>query len=228
VRKNTFIVVVHAVSEEQALRNVAIAKHAEADGVFLINHQISSRSLIQIYESVRFTFGDWWVGLNLLDLSPIEAMKIVPFDAHALWVDDGGIHPVVNGVNTKGAQLMKHELDLKRERGFKGLLFGGVNFKHQAIVSSDYLAALHAKKYMDVVTTSGPRTGCAPSPEKLLEMRRALGESGLLALASGTTANNVSRFVDDVDYFLVNTGVSQSFTELDPSEVQKFSSFMRR
>ncbi len=41
--------VVHVQNEDQAFRNVDIATNAEADGVFLINHDVGSHELWRIY-----------------------------------------------------------------------------------------------------------------------------------------------------------------------------------
>ena len=49
-------------------------------------------------------------------------------------------------------------------------------------------------------------------------MRQALGTFPL-ALASGVTPENVTDYLPFVDCFLVATGISKSFTELDPAKV---------
>ena len=77
-----------------------------------------------------------------------------------------------------------------------------------------------AARYMDVVTTSGPGTGLACSPDKVRCMKEALGETPL-AVASGVTLENVADYLLWVDCFLVATGVSRSFEELDPLRVEK-------
>jgi predicted TIM-barrel enzyme len=71
---------------------------------------------------------------------------------------------------------------------------------------------------MDVVTTSGPGTGQAARPEKVRAMKEAIG-SHPLALASGVTPENVTDYLAWVDCFLVATGISYTFEELDPGRV---------
>jgi len=51
-------------------------------------------------------------------------------------------------------------------------------------------------------------------------MKAALGDAPL-AVASGITPENVSRHLPFADCFLVATGISRSFIELDPSRARK-------
>ena len=106
-----------------------------------------------------------------------------------------------------------------RERsGWDGLYFGGVAFKYQRPVEDLTRAARLAVRYMDVVTTSGPGTGIAAARDKIAEMKEAVGGFPL-AIASGITPENVSDYLDVTDCFLVATGISRSFTELDLQKV---------
>ena len=69
--KHVVLPVIHVGYEEQAIRNTAIAKEAGADGVFLINHSISSDELLEIHEKVVEQFPGWWVkGKYFVILSP--------------------------------------------------------------------------------------------------------------------------------------------------------------
>ena len=73
---------------------------------------------------------------------------------------------------------------------------------------------------MDVVTTSGPGTGQPATREKITRMKRALGAFPL-AIASGITPENVGDYLEVADCFLVATGISTSFTELDPGRLRE-------
>jgi len=76
-----------------------------------------------------------------------------------------------------------------------------------------------ASKYMDVVTTSGPGTGQASNVSKIQRMKSSIG-SFPLAIASGITPENVHQYIEFADCFLVATGISHSWTELDPKRVE--------
>lgn len=110
-----------------------------------------------------------------------------------------------------------------QRRGWKGLYFGGVAFKTQRGHSLDEAAAAAniARDYMDVVTTSGPATGTPPNLDKVKVMRDALGTYPL-ALASGLDLHNLDGFLPHVDAFLVATGLSRNFFNLDRDLVARF------
>ncbi len=76
-----------------------------------------------------------------------------------------------------------------------------------------------AARYMDVVTTSGPGTGESVDIDKIARMKKALGDTPL-AIASGITPENVPDYLPHADSFLVATGISSSFEELDPARVR--------
>jgi hypothetical protein len=112
--------------------------------------------------------------------------------------------------------------DRRKASGWQGLYFGGVAFKYQRPVHDLARAAGLASKYMDVITTSGPGTGQASSRAKIRAMKEALGDFPL-AIASGITPANVHDYLDVADCFLVATGISKSFTELDSTLVKRLA-----
>ena len=78
---------------------------------------------------------------------------------------------------------------------------------------------------MDVITTSGVSTGNAPDHGKIQEMKGVIGHHPL-AIASGITPENVLGYTLYTDCFLIATGVSDSFTELNPSKVRKLADIL--
>ena len=75
---------------------------------------------------------------------------------------------------------------------------------------------------MDVVTTSGPGTGQVAHVEKIRIMKESLGDFPL-AIASGINPDNILEYLSYSDCFLVATGISRSFEELDLSLVTELS-----
>jgi predicted TIM-barrel enzyme len=84
------------------------------------------------------------------------------------------------------------------------------------------LAAQIATHYMDVVTTSGPATGEPAEVEKIKTMKKSIGDFPL-AIASGITPENVSDCLPYADIFLVATGISKNFFDLDSDKVHRLS-----
>jgi predicted TIM-barrel enzyme len=205
--------VIHVTSEQHTLRNTRLARDANVDGVFLINHGMPSKELFSIFRTVAAEHADWWIGLNCLDLKPNEVFKFCDHSVRGVWVDNAMIDESVE-VQERAEQV----LEAREKAGWFGLYFGGVAFKGQRRVTNFAKAAATAARYMDVVTTSGWGTGHAASPKKIATMKRALGNYPL-AIASGITPGNVGEYLAIADCFLVATGISKSFDELDPERV---------
>lgn len=205
--------VVHVNEDKNRTReNVAVAKEAHADGIFLINHSVGAYKLLGTYKVIRMYNPGLWIGLNLLDLpDPTEAFRALPEDADGLWVDNARLDA------GEGAQrAIRSAWQKAKERNEKLLYFGSVAFKYQAEEPDPAGAAKKATAFMDVVTTSGVATGMPPSVAKIAEMRKAIG-SYPLAIASGITPVNVWDYLAHIDVFMVSTGISIEKDVLDPN-----------
>ena len=220
--RHVILPVIHVENEEQALRNVEIARGAGADGVFLINHSISSAELLSIQQAVVAAHSDWWVGVNCLGSEPVAVFQQIDDTVAGVWVDNAGIDERAD-VQVEAERI----LNARRRAGWTGLYFGGVAFKYQRPVEDLVQAARRAVPYMDVVTTSGPGTGRAAEVKKIGIMKEALGEHPL-AIASGITPENATDYLDSADCFLVATGISQTFEELNPSRVNQLVQTIRK
>lgn len=213
-QRRVVLPVIHVESEHQARRNADLARQAGADGVFLINHYSGHEDLLAVHQKVHEDHPDWWIGVNCLDLDPPETFEAANDAVAGIWVDNAGVD------ERKHEQPLAEEATAARERsGWKGLYFGGVAFKYQRPVEDLTRAARIAVRHMDVVTTSGPGTGIAAAREKIVAMKEAVGGFPL-AIASGITPDNVADYLDVADCFLVATGISRSFTELDPEKTR--------
>lgn len=205
--------VIHVETQDQALRNVLIARDAGADGVFLINHGMPDANLLAIHASVATVHPDWWIGVNCLGLSPYEVFTKISPKVRGVWVDNAGINETQQDQpEPKRVLMAQHTL------APDCLYFGGVAFKYQRHVENLESACQLAARFMDVVTTSGPGTGEAADVEKIQRMKAALGPQPL-AIASGITPENVGGYLPFADCYLVATGISKSFTDLDPDRV---------
>lgn len=201
--------VIHVSTAEQTLRNVVIATEAGADGVFLVNHSTTHRALMAVHQAATHDHHPMlWVGVNSLG-------------AHLPWVDE---YPHVQGMWADNACIEERvNAQPLAERAYKnmrlrwdGIYFGGVAFKGQRRVKPELYgrAASSAMPFMDVVTTSGPGTGEAADVDKIRVMKEALGDFPL-AIASGITPDNVGDYLPYADCFLVATGISDDFENLN-------------
>lgn len=210
--KHVVLPVIHVVNEGQVIENISIADGEGSDGVFLINHQITSDRLFKICESV-LNIPNFWVGINCLGLRPAEVFNEVLrrglVGLSGIWVDNTMVNEYSED-QAEAEQINK----LRQYKGWKGLYFGGVAFKYQRTVYELEKATKIAAGYMDIVTTSGPATGEAAEIEKIRRMKLVIGNKPL-AIASGITPENVHNYLPISDCFLVATGVSKDFTTLD-------------
>jgi uncharacterized protein len=205
--------VIHVDTLEQARRNARIARDAGADGVFLINHGISDRELLDVHAAVADEQRGWWIGVNCLGMSPAAVFQAIPATVAGVWVDHAGIDEYQDQ-----QPYASRVLEVRDTRVPQCLYFGGVAFKYQRPVDDLEAACRMAARYMDVVTTSGAGTGTPAEVEKIQRMKRALGDTPL-GIASRITPENVGDYLPHADYFLVATGISRSFFDLDPSRV---------
>ena len=211
--RHAVLPVIHVRDADQALRNAHIAASAGCDGVFLINHGISTQSLLEIEAEVSSQMTDLWTGVNLLGTAPEDVFGKLAPGVGGVWTDNARIRE--NQESQPDAESIRHS---RNNSGWSGLYFGGVAFKYQRSVEDLGAAARIASEFMDVVTTSGPGTGMAADLKKIETMKRSLEDSPL-AIASGITPSNVDQFLPFADCLLVATGISASWDELDPALV---------
>ena len=209
--------VIHVKNLDQALKNADICVKAGVHGFFLINHGISYKKLAKIAVDVREWFPKAWIGVNILDADPLTAipeLAVVP-NLNAWWVDDPKLieGQVTQDLADQIRQSLHNQIPSAR-------YFGSVAFKYQP--QPVHLANMTrlASQHMDVITTSGEATGHAANAEKIACMFGAAG-SHPLALASGVTCENAAHYLPYITWFLVATGISLDFHNLDPVKVAK-------
>jgi hypothetical protein len=209
-RKNfpRFLAVIHAAWLTQARIQARTALKNGAGGVFLISHgSMSSRELLNVYLRLRNEkdLARAWIGVNYLGISSSATLEpLTPPGMNGIWTD-----------GVPDTPLSVH-----------ALRFCGIRFKHQEHLPLEE-EVRRVVAHADVAVTSGARTGAAPSVEHVLSIKERLADFTLpLAVASGMTPENIRDFRDHADCFMVATGISKSFTELDPGRVRRFASLV--
>ena len=197
-----FLPVIHCVCPYEkggvghALSNARTAIENGADGVILIGHRVDHCGMCEIYEQVRKQFPSIWIGINFLDIAAVEN-----------WV---GICSVVKrciGLNGLWIDGMPDEI-ISISASIE--VFGGVAFKYKdPNITGRQLADACEKavRVVNVVTTSGNKTGGQPEISKLEEIREYIGGEFPFALASGVSAENIFKFLHAVDIFLVSSSI---------------------
>jgi hypothetical protein len=219
-KKHTLLPVIHVRDEQQAYENVAIACENGADGVFLIGHGMFYLDLLLIQQKSKERFPGCWIGVNCLDLPTRDVWKQVTNLVDGVWTDNAEIQEADDDQPSA-----REIVAAKASANYRGLYFGGVAFKFQRHVTDLSRGAALAKDYVDVVTTSGIGTGRSPDVEKIKTMKGAIGDHPL-AIASGITPGNVSDY-KDADVFMVATGISKTFHDLDADLVKALADALR-
>ncbi|MCA9332610.1 hypothetical protein KDA00_01930 [Candidatus Saccharibacteria bacterium] len=209
--------VVHVVDEEQAAQQTQVAIDSGADGVFLIekNRKEPPERLTAIFRRVADKFPNTFVGVNYLSIDhPVDVFEYVldqyqkgeiPRLPDGIWVGNT-TRELARKSEFTSVELFRHQHpELNRIR-----YLGGIAFKYNPLYTDDPESAaeqVEAFSYdMDVVVTSGPGTGKAPSKEKITAMKRAAGEMPL-AIASGVNETNIDDYDNVADMILVSTAV---------------------
>lgn len=212
-KSRVFLPVIHPTSQLGALMSTHTAVACGADGVFLIDQGMDEDEVLALCKEINKHFPTLWVGLNLLQTGGRMIAKLATTKSLK-----------VGGIWKDRASSVDYA---KVDSGWSGLTFGGVAFKGQKPVHPDDLAA-ETQRWaicLDVVTTSGDKTGQAPSVSKVEVMHRALASEGAtpLALASGITVENVSDFLPYASAYLVATGIESQFGVLDPVRTRELA-----
>lgn len=219
-RPKVFLPVVKPRSRAVALQSIQTAIDSGADGVFVTNDRIDEFELLDFIPQIQKRFGSIWIGVNMIGYSPVSVLdliKAIPVDG--IWSDNAGIDEM-STAQPAGELFRQARLDLN----WKGLYFGGIDFKYQRPISLGLLprAAQNAVPYMDVLTTSGLETGSAPSIDKVAALRLG-AQSHPIALASGITPCNVIDYLPIADCFIVASSIETKSSGLNPEGTKLLS-----
>lgn len=226
--------VIHVTDNAQAERNVRILVEEGAPGCFLINHDFGVDRFLPIIAHVRARFPALWMGVNFLAVTGklafpvLGKLKSEGIAVDGYWADDARIDERRASDDQVEALEIASALEAS---GWSGLYTGGTCFKKQREVAPEHheYSARLATAFMDAVCTSGVATGHAADTGKIKTFRRAMGDHAL-TLASGITPENAHLYMDDVDGFLVATGINHEgdFYNIDPAKLARLLKLTRQ
>jgi predicted TIM-barrel enzyme len=206
------IPVIHHLTTELTLENAKICAEENAFGVFLISMTCENEDLPMLAKIIKGQYPKLKVGINLLGKSAISSLDMSQvFDLDMTWSDN----PIItsSGIGEE-ASYIKSIL-----KGKEHMFFNSVAFKYQKSDGNPGLAAELSKVCGFIPTTSGKATGSAADLAKIIQMKSAIGEYPL-AVASGLDPENITGYLDYLEYGLVATGISKTFHELDQDKLR--------
>jgi hypothetical protein len=196
------IPVIHMLSEMQVSINVATCLTNGVKKIFLINHAVSSKNLLECATSIRNDYPNLWVGINVLGENPLDIIsRDLLYDG--LWIDE-----------TITSQIARYT------RKFYGLLFSGLAFKYQPQPENLKEACYDAIRASDVAVTSGIGTGHAADVDKIKLIREYLGKHPM-AIASGISIDNIHNYVGLADYLLVASSITDEDEIIIPAKLKE-------
>jgi predicted TIM-barrel enzyme len=202
--------VVHINNHESAVDQAELALELGADGVYLIDHKaVDDQLLFDVFNDLDAAKPNSYIGMNLLGLSPLNAMKSIE---HA--IQSGDLSRTPNGLWADDATRESQPGEVMAYKNSHDALhqmryLGGVAFKYTATftedprLASEQVALLRDR--VDVVTTSGMGTGKPPTRAKMAAMKTTVGDT--LAVASGISYENIRDYAGLVDETLVASSV---------------------
>jgi hypothetical protein len=198
-----------------------------AAGCFLINHDFDVEQFLPIIAHVRHKFPALWMGVNFLAVTGKLAFPVLGklkrdgITVDGYWADDARIDERRSSDDQQEAQDIASALSAS---GWSGFYTGGTCFKKQREVAPEHheYSARLATGFMDAVCTSGVATGKAVDRAKITTFRRAIGDEAM-TLASGITPDNAHLYMDDVDGFMVATGINRDgdFYNIEPAKLAR-------
>jgi|GEM_PF-1989301 len=197
-----------------AARESKTAFELGADGVYIIDKYGAedTKPLFEAYNLALAESVDKNIGLNILSLSPVSAMRALAVSLgrreDGLLLPPGGLW-----VNDMRGDLKKDEaikfrdsdVNTKRVR-----LLGGIAYRNTETYTENPDMARYETVWLedavDVVVTSGPEINLPPSVEKCKAMKEMIGKK-LFAVASGLSIQNIGRYEGVVNEAIITSGI---------------------
>lgn len=207
--------VIHVKDLKNTIENCEKIFSRKYDGVFLISMDGFDEIIPDMARQIKNEYPDKFVGINLLQHSPMKALEIaIAMDLDGTWTDNSGVRS--NQVTEVAKNISKVLTENPTHK-----FFGSVAFKYQPVDPNPPLAAALATNLGMIPTTSGEATGLAAPLDKIAAIKN-YNKNGKLALASGLTPENIDLYKNLIDYALVSTGISEDFHNFSNEKLDLF------
>ena len=226
---HNLVVALHSKNLEHALEGADIAYSNGADGVALVTHAITPEEGITIITKIKEKYPHQQAIINILQYDPLVVFSLLQdINIDGVRTDRANIY----GVDTEDETMKWFAPKLSEVRAITNpdaVYFWPLNFKHQLQIPEENLwfAIAEAKKYLDVITTSGDATGISAEAGKV-RFIKSLAKDHPVGLASGITPDNIGEYIDHHDISIVASGISKDYWNLDPKKVSELAAYIQK
>jgi hypothetical protein len=98
----------------------------------------------------------------------------------------------------------------------------GIHMKYSNLIDVNKpieKSALQAMGFVDGIIVTGPKTGVAADPDKVIKVKKVVHDYPV-GLASGVSAENIQPFLPYIDYVLVNTSIADKNHRILPDKMK--------
>lgn len=206
-QKSLWIVVDLADEIKETIKDADAALNNGADGVIFEGRDYAKSD--KALGELRKHYPKAILGMNLL--GPDENLHtysetfalVKKHNLQIAWTDFSGVDLI-----KEAKELSLHDVQAKKPAN--AFYISGIHMKYSTLLDSQKpieLSALQAMGWVDGIVITGPRTGVATDPDRARRVRKTIGDYPMGA-ASGVSSENVKSIIENVDFVIVNTSVS--------------------
>lgn len=194
--------IIIAESFDIARDKTQIAKDAGADGIFLQKVGPADFAEVNGWAGELRKNSDLFIGIYHPETQPTATFLQNNLQSSGILVDDLGIRESVALVakDTYEYSIIPKQADetkiAKEKNGYTGLLFVGINLRHQPLVVNLGIIAKEAPKYADVIVSSNK------DPDDIVRIRALVGPRFPIAVLD-VHFRNINDYLKPVDCFIV-------------------------
>lgn len=192
---------------EDAYQDVEASFKNGADAVIFEGHDY--KQVDEMLTQLRARYPKAIFGVNLLgpdenlhtyretfELAKKHKMQIA-------WTDFSGVDLI-----KEAKEVSLHDIEAAKPKDV--FYVSGIHMKYSTLIDAEKTiekSALQAMGWVDGIVITGPKTGVPTDPQRAFRTRKVIGDYPMGA-ASGVSAENVHTILDQVDYVIVNTSIS--------------------
>jgi len=218
--KGIILPVLSCYSESQFKKNIIklydyfVTK--KINGIWILPTDSDIKTVTNVFLWTKKIYPDFWIGINLIGMHIPKVLNYLSdIKPDGIWIDNSHL------TDQEKQNIPEIILDQFKKLKFKGLYFGGVLFKYTSVNGDPLKIIKKTNKYMDVLTTSGEKTGVEIEQDKIKFIHKNTHKNILIANASGITPENVHKIKKLCSIFIVRTSIVDKKNNIDLKKLNK-------